>query len=100
MIKHQEKHPNLDVEGCFGCKIAFVGVASSACPTRGGGARVATIAAKDKVLEKDLDAYKRLRDEGLQPHNIDGSAKVEQLADSKFQVETGIINPTLDAIIK
>lgn len=90
----------MDVEGCFGCKIASVGVASSACPTRGGGARVATIARKDKVLEKDLDAYKRLRDEGLQPHNIDGSAKIEQLADTKFQVETGIINPTLDAIVR
>lgn len=90
----------MDVEGCFGCKIASVGVASSACPTRGGGARVATIARKDKVLEKDLDAYKRLRDEGLQPHNIDGSAKIEQLADTKFQVETGIINPTLDALVK
>jgi len=58
------------------------------------------IAQKDKVLEKDLDAYKRLRSEGLQPHNIDGSAKIEQVADTKFQVETGIINPTLDAIIK
>lgn len=69
-------------------------------PTRGAKARVGVIAQKDKVLEKDLDAYKRLRDEGLQPHNIDGSAKVEQLAETKFQVETGIINPTLDAIIK
>lgn len=100
MIKHQETHPSLDVEGCFGCKIAWVGVAPSAAPTRGGGARVAQIAAKDKVLEKDLDAYKRLRDEGLQPHNVDGSAKIEQVAETKFQVETGIINPTLDAIIK
>ena len=100
MIKHQETHPSLDVEGCFGCRIAFVGVSATAMPTRGGKSRVGVIAQKDKVLEKDLDAYKRLRSEGLQPHNIDGSAKIEQVADTKFQVETGIINPTLDAIIK
>lgn len=80
----------MDVEGCFGCKIASVGVASSACPTRGGGARVATIARKDKVLEKDLDAYKRLRNEGLQPKAIDGSAEVEKRANYKWQVETGL----------
>lgn len=24
MVKHQEKHPYLDVEGCYGCKISSV----------------------------------------------------------------------------
>jgi hypothetical protein len=70
MIKHQETHPNLDVEGCFGCKVAGLSIAASATPTRRDGRRAATINHKDKVLEKDLDAYKRLRQEGLQPKAI------------------------------
>ena len=89
-MKHRETHPNLDVEGCFGCKIAGLSVAASATPTRREGARAATINHKDKVLEKDLDAYKRLRQEGLQPKSIDGSAQVEKRAEYKWQVETGL----------
>lgn len=90
MIKHQETHPTLDVEGCFGCKIAGLSVAASATPSRKGGARAATINKKDKVLEKDLDAYKRLRQEGMQPPSIDGSAIAEKRAEHKWQVETGL----------
>lgn len=90
MIKHQETHPGLDVEGCFGCKIAGLSIASSATPTRRGGARAQIINEKDKKLDKDLDAYKRLRQEGLQPKNIDGSAEVEKRAEYKWQVETGM----------
>jgi len=89
-MKHRETHPNLDVEGCFGCKVAGLSVAASATPTRRGGARAATINQKDRVLEKDLDAYKRLRQEGLQPKAIDGSAEVEKRAEYKWQVETGL----------
>jgi hypothetical protein len=90
MIKHQETHPALDVEGCFGCKVAGLSIAASATPSRRDGRRAATINHKDKVLEKDLDAYKRLRQEGLQPKTIDGSAEVEKKANYKWQVETGL----------
>jgi hypothetical protein len=89
-MKHRETHPNLDVPGCFGCKVSGLSIAASATPTRRGGARAATINQKDKILEKDLDAYKRLRSEGLQPKAIDGSAQVEQKAEYKWQVETGL----------
>jgi hypothetical protein len=60
-------------------------------PTRTGSSRSAVIAQKDRVLEKDLAAYKRLRDDGVQPKNIDGSATVEARANEKWQVETGIL---------
>ena len=46
---------------------------------------------KDRVLDKDLDAYKRLRQDGVQPRKIDGSANVEKRAEEKWQVETGIL---------
>lgn len=94
MPKHAETHPSLDVEGCFGCKVAHIGISASAMPTRGGGARAATINAKDRVLDKDLDAYKRLRQNGVQPRKIDGAAQVEKRAEEKWQVETGIIPNT------
>lgn len=90
-MKHQETHPGLDVEGCFGCRIAGVVFGAASMPTRKGKAYCATIEAKDKVLHKDLDAYKRLRDEGLQPRKIDGAAQVERRAEEKWQVETGVI---------
>lgn len=90
MIKHRETHPTLDVDGCFGCKIANLSVAASAMPSRKDGARAATINQKDKTLEKDLDAYKRLRQEGLQPQAIDGSAIAEQRAEYKWQIESGL----------
>lgn len=87
---HRRVHPNLDVEGCFGCKVSGLAVAASATPSRRGGARAATINQKDKVLDKDLDAYKRLRQEGLQPRAIDGSAAAESRAEHKWQIETGL----------
>ncbi len=91
MIKHQETHPNLDVEGCFGCKVSAVGFSAELMPTRTGSSRSATIAQKDRVLEKDLDAYKRLRDDGIQPRKIDGAANVEARATEKWQAESGIL---------
>ena len=94
MVKHQETHPNLDVEGCFGCKIAYVGIVADAITSRGCKARVAKINYKDRVLDKDLDAYQRLRRNGVQPRKIDGAAKVEKRAEEKWQVETGILPNT------
>lgn len=87
---HRRVHPNLDAEGCFGCKVAGLSIAASATPSRKGGARAAVINSKDKQLEKDLDAYKRLRQEGLQPQAIDGSAQAEKRAEHKWQIETGL----------
>lgn len=37
-----------------------------------------------------MDAYKRLRMDGLHPKSIDGAAEAEQ-RDSRFQVETGVM---------
>ena len=51
MIKHQERHPGLDVEGCFGCKVAGVSFGANASTT--GGARVAEINQTEKNWNKD-----------------------------------------------
>jgi hypothetical protein len=37
--------------------------------------------AKEKVLDRDLDAYKRIRKSGGQPEQINGSARWEATVD-------------------
>lgn len=88
-MKHRETHPNLDVDGCFGCKIAHVAVSSSATPTR--RRETHQIVEKEKRWDVDMAAYKRLRQDGVQPAKIDGSANVEKKAETKFQVESGFV---------
>jgi hypothetical protein len=53
-------------------------MSGAAMPTRHN---VAELTSKEKVLDKDLDAYKRIRKTGGQPVKIDGSAKLEKIAD-------------------
>jgi len=77
-MKHRETHPNLDVEGCFACRIAHVAISGSALPTR---QEVAEMNRKERVLDKDLDAYKRIRQTGGQPEQINGSARFEATVD-------------------
>ena len=88
-LKHRETHPNLDVEGCFGCRIAHFNVSAEAMPTRNPGSK--RIIEKERVLHKDLDAYHRLRQDGQQPKRIDGAAVVEKRAEENWQVATGIV---------
>ena len=88
-MKHRETHPNLDVEGCFGCRIAHFNVSAEAMPTRKPGSK--RIIEKERVLHKDLDAYHRLRQDGQQPKKIDGAAIVEKRAEENWQVATGIV---------
>ena len=78
-MKHAETHPTLDIEGCFACRISHFRVAGSATPTR--RQEVSRMNDKERQLGKDLDAYKRIRKTGGQPTKIDGSAKLEKIAD-------------------
>ncbi len=84
-LKHRETHPGLDVEGCFGCRVAGVQMGSNSTTTKGES--VASINQREKNWSKDMPAYKRLRAEGLQPKTIDGCHAVEQLATSRHQIE-------------
>jgi hypothetical protein len=43
----------------------------------------------ERRLGRDMDAYKRLRDDGLQPPGIRGSGDLEARAQSSVEVETG-----------
>lgn len=85
ILKHREKHPNLDVEGCFGCRIAGVSFGANSTTTR--GAEVARINKTDKQWNADMPAYKRLRQQGLQPRSIDGASILEKHATERWQIE-------------
>ena len=87
-MKHQETHPNLDVEDCFGCRVAGIRMGMNSTTSR--GSKVAQINKTERQWNVDMPAYKRLRREGLQPKRIDGAAEIEKKAEHRFQVETGI----------
>jgi len=84
-MKHRETHPNLDVEGCFGCRVSLVHVGPNSTTTR--GAAVSQTEQKARGWDKDMPAYRRLRKQGYQPRSIDGSARLEATATSAAQVE-------------
>lgn len=48
----------------------------------------------EKKLAKDLDAYKRIRKQGLQPKGIDGCAELEAHANNRLEIEMGHLFPT------
>ena len=84
-LKHRETHPNLNVEGCFGCRVAGVHVGSNSTTTR--GAVVEETNQREKRWNRDMPAYKRLRKQGLQPRAIEGSSLLEKHATEKWQIE-------------
>jgi hypothetical protein len=84
-VKHAEVHPGLDVEGCFGCKVAGVRMGSNSTTSR--GAKVAEINRTERNWNKDMPAYKRLRQQGLSPKSIDGAALLENHATERWQIE-------------
>ena len=92
-MKHAEVHPRLDVEGCFGCKVAGVRMGTNTTTTR--GVSVGEANAREKRWNADMPAYKRLRQQGLQPRSIDGAAFVEKHADHRWQVEGAAALPTV-----
>ena len=83
MVKHQETHPDLDVEGCFACRVSSL--------TIGVSQHFVSEKNRETTLSKDLDAYRRLRKNGTQPKTIDGAANVESRADESWQVVSGIL---------
>lgn len=85
---HNELHPEY-VEGCRQCKWASVGLMPSATPTRTGGAKANEINQRERRWSKDMDAYRRLRNDGEQPNQIDGAHKVEQGAETRAELESG-----------
>lgn len=69
--------------------IMSVSVSASATPSRDRSKETVAADAREKRWEKDMPAYKRLREDGLQPAHIDGSSRMEQTANDKLEVAAG-----------
>lgn len=48
---------------------------------------------KERTLDADMTSYKAMRQQGLQPKNVNGSARLARDASSKYEVESGQILP-------
>lgn len=53
---------------------------------------------RDRTLAADMSAYRSMREQGLQPVNVNGSARIARDATSKFEVESGTILPDRSAV--
>lgn len=73
---------------CFGCKAASVSFNLST--------EFRAVERRERKLERDLAAYKRLRSEGLQPASIRDAATLEARADHRLDVDAeGTSNPLI-----
>ena len=82
-------HPNPNCKpSCFGCKASSVSIAPSSMGTR---SNARAYKEQEKQKAKDLPAYKRLRQEGLQPKTTQNAAFIENHASSRYEVETNQI---------
>ncbi len=84
MTIHQQVHPTF-VEGCWKCKVGSVAIGVAALPTRKPEANRQGDWWAQK--QKDMGAYRTLRDEGLQPPSIEGSHQRMMTATESWQVE-------------
>ena len=79
-------------EGNFSIdRIRSIGFGVGTMPTRHPGSQA--VEAREKRWEKDMPAYKRMRQQGLQPKTIDGAAHIEAKAETRFEVESGQVLP-------
>lgn len=72
----------------FGCRIKHVLFAPSCFPTSPGGSKAAAMQKGEKQLGKDLDAFKRMRRQGLAVPRTRGAAKIESECESRYEVES------------
>lgn len=55
---------------------------------------------RESRWEKDMPAYRRLRNQGYQPPHIDGSHALERDATTKFEIESGKAFPGQEREVK
>jgi len=75
MALHHRTHPEF-VPGCWGCKAASLHLSPGYTATK----------RRETDLDRDLDAYARMRRNGVQPINITGAARLE-LSDTREGIE-------------
>ena len=69
--------------------ISGVNIAPSAMTSRNSVIDLEATKKADKAKDADMSAYKRLRQNGLQPKSINGSAHLEKHAETKSEIQAG-----------
>jgi len=85
---HQRRTHRRPVDGCYGCRLSSVQVATSPA--------VKQVESRERALSKDLAAYRSLRRQGYQPEHLAGSAQVEATATDRWDIEAPRLVRTLD----
>lgn len=76
------------VSACGGTTRQVIGVGVNIAPSalENKGAQVRHINGKDRLLDADMTAYKRMRNRGLKPDRIDGSSQLEERVDDNVDI--------------
>ena len=69
--------------------ISGVNIAPSAMPSRNSVIDLDATKKAEKAKDADMSAYKRLRQSGVQPKTINGSAHLEKHAETKSEIQAG-----------
>lgn len=86
MSIHQRQVHQEYVEDCFMCKVSSVSLSTGVANSN---PKYHEVEAREKRWNRDMPAYKRLRDQGYQPRSIDGAADLERDATTQFEIESG-----------
>ena len=83
-IRATEEHrgQHWECQPCFAIKVGSVQFA-------GAGERAIDVRQRDRQWNVDGEAYWRLKKEGIQPNNVDGSAKLEQCMTHPLEAAMG-----------
>jgi hypothetical protein len=92
---HQERTHPIPVDGCAPCRWSSIQLTPAATPSRVGDARQYAFQRRfaAEFHNGDREAYRRLRANGVQPPTIAGSAELERHASTRFEIESGRIDP-------
>lgn len=65
-----------------------ISVSAAALPSRSQSEDVVSTLVREKRWDRDIGAYKRLRDDGYQPPQIDGAALRERQGKNEYDLES------------
>lgn len=68
------------------CKVSTVQLSAGAASSN---PEYHKVEAREKRWNRDMPAYRRLRQQGYQPSRIDGAADLERDASTRFEIESG-----------
>jgi len=79
----------LECGAVMGRMLGMPYVSPSAVPSRNNVIDLEATKQAEKEKVADMDAYKRLRKDGVQPPSINGAARLEAKAEDKHEVNSG-----------